>query len=585
MENKEKVSVRGNIWVQKDSEFSVIDEIQKSHDLPEAGARRRAPRCVKNEEVEAFLTPTLNKNLPDPFLIKYIDIGACRLADAIENKEKITIFGDYDVDGATSSSVMSLFLTGFGIEHDVIIPDRDDGYGAEPRDIDTALAFGSSLFITVDCGVSAFTALEYAKEKGIDVMVVDHHEPGEKLPECLAIVNPKLHENGSYNAFKMMAAVGGVFMLTIATSRELRNRGFYKNNQEPDLRKLLDLVAFGTICDAVPLQGVNRLFVKSGLVHANRKTNMGLDTLAEVSNISESISGYHLGFILGPRINAAGRIGGAELGYRLLTSTSKEQAVAIASKLDELNIRRREIEADVLYQSIEQAEKSPIDGNIILVHGQGWHQGVIGIVAGRLKERYNMPALVLTVENGIAKGSARSIHGFDLGGIIIENVASGLLLHGGGHMMAAGFSLEESKIPEFKKELEKRYLENQKTITKDTQLNIDLYTTVAGINSLELLRKLEMLEPFGEGNPEIVVAMNDIFASNISIVGNGNIKCSLRGMTDGYINAIAFRCADTEIGQFLLRNKGEPFSVAGKVSINRFRGRENPQFVISDIIA
>ncbi len=585
MTAEKKLSLRGNIWVERKSNTSSVSEIIKECDIPEAIAKILVNRDIDKNSVASFMAPTLGKDLPDPFTIKYTDVAAKRFADAIENNEKISIFGDYDVDGATSSSVLSLFLKELGIEHQVTIPDRDDGYGAEPRDIDNAIAFGASLFVTVDCGVSAFAALEYAKEKGIDVIVADHHEPGETLPPCVAMVNPKIHENGADNPFRIMAAVGVVWVLCIAISRELRNRGYYKDKKEPDLRKLLDLVAFGTICDAVPLKGVNRLFVKSGLNCANRKENVGFSTLAEVAGVKEDISSFHLGFLLGPRINAAGRIGGAELGYNLLTATSKDQALKIAAKLDELNIRRREIEADVLYQSIEQAEKDPLDGNIVLVKGNKWHQGVIGIVAGRLKERYNLPALVLSVDNGVAKGSARSIHGFDLGGVIIENVAKGLLLHGGGHMMAAGFSLEEEKIPEFKKELEKRFLESRDGAAIESELAIDMFASIGGINSLDFLYKLEKLEPFGEGNPEIVFAINDVMASNVSIVGSGNIKCSLRGMTDGYINAIAFRCADTEIGQFLLKNKGEPFSVAGKVSINRFRGRETPQFVISDIIA
>ncbi len=585
MENEKKLSLRGCYWVERQTDIKEIEAIQNNHNLSEAVARVLVNRGINNSGVEDFLNPTLGKCLPDPFLIKYTDVAAKRIADAVENKEKVSVFGDYDVDGATSSAVISMFLRSLGVDCAVTIPDRDDGYGAEPRDIDTAIEYGSSLFITVDCGVSAFSALEYAQEKGIDVIVADHHEPSETLPPCVAMVNPKIHENGKDNPFRMMAAVGVVFMLCIAVNRELRERGYYIENKEPDLRPYLDLVAFGTICDSVPLQGVNRLFVKAGVPHLNQKSNTGIAVLSEIAGIKEEISNYHLGFILGPRINAAGRIGGAELSYRLLTSESKQEAEDIARKLDELNVLRRQIEADVLYQSIEQVEKDPYEGNVIMVKGNGWHQGVIGIVAGRLKERYNMPALVVSVENGIAKGSARSVHGYDLGGIIIENVASGMLLHGGGHMMAAGFSLQEEKIPEFKAELERRYLEKKEIIASDNELFIDMYTSVAGINSLDFLRKLEAVEPFGEGNPEIVFAIKDVLASNVSIVGNGNVKLSLKGMTDGYINAIAFRCADTEIGQFLLKNRGEPFSVAGKVSINRFRGRETPQFVVTDIIA
>ncbi len=582
---KKTLSLRGNLWTERSADSLVINSIKNTHNLPDTIARILANRKIDKDNVNSFLNPTLGKDLPDPFTIKYMDIAAKRIADAVEKNEKIAIFGDYDVDGATSSAVLSLFLSELGLEHKVTIPDRNDGYGAETKDIDDAIAFNASLFITVDCGVSAFEALKYAKEKMLDVIVADHHEPSEELPECLAMVNPKIKENGENNPFKMVAAVGVVFMLVIATNRELRNRNYYNssNKTEPDIKKLLDLVAFGTICDAVPLTGVSRLFVKAGLVYANRRTNIGLSTLIEVAGVKDDISSYHFGFMLGPRINAAGRIGGAELGYKLLTSSSKEQALKIATKLDELNLLRREIEADVLYQSIAQAEKLPLDGNIIMVQGEKWHQGVIGIVAGRLKERYNLPALVMTIENGIAKGSARSIQGFDLGGIIIENVTKGLLLHGGGHMMAAGFSLEVEKIPEFKAELEKQYKIAMDSAPKDNEIMIDMYTSISGVNSLEFLRKIESLEPFGEGNPEVVFAINDVIASGINIIGNGNIKCNLRSITDDKINAIAFRVVDNELGQFLLQNKGEPFNIAGKATINRFKNRENPQFIISDI--
>lgn len=581
---EDKVSLRGNIWIEKKSKLEDINAIQARYGLTEPISRIIVNREVQEDAVESFLHPTLGKDLPDPFTIKYTDKAAARIADAIQAGEKIAVFGDYDVDGATSAAVLSSFLKEVGTPHEVRIPDRDDGYGAEPKDVDDAIAQGCTLFITVDCGTTAFAALEHAKDKGMDAIVVDHHEPGAVLPHCLAIVNPKLHENGMDNPCRIMAAVGVVFMLVIAISRELRTRGFYASRPEPDLKKLLDLVAFGTVCDAVPLKGVNRLFVKAGLFYAERRTNKGLAVLAEVAGIKAEIGCYHLGFVLGPRINAGGRIGGADLGYRLLTSTSREEALDIAMKLDGLNIRRREIESEVLYQSIEQVEKEPLDGNVIIVKGKGWHQGVIGIVAGRLKERYNLPSLVLSIDGDTAKGSARSVHGFDLGNVIIESVAKGLLLHGGGHMMAAGFTLSVDKIPEFRKELEKSYITTMAAEKRHNEMNIDMYTTIAGINSLEFLRELEKLEPFGEGNPEVVFAIRDVIASNITIVGNGNIKCRLRGMTDGHITAIMFRAADTEIGRFLLANRGEPFSVAGRASINRYRGMETPQLIITDIM-
>ena len=578
-----KTSLRNNVWVERKINAANVQAMQLKNGVCDTIARILDSRGVDSSAVESFVNPTLKNDLPDPDIIAHMGKAASRIADAVQKKEKIAVFGDYDVDGVTSSAMMDLFLRSVGAEVVIKIPDRDDGYGAEVQDVDEFVALEAGLFITVDCGTTAIETARYAKEKKLDMIVVDHHEPGNVLPDALAIVNPKLEENGADNPCRMMAAVGVVFMLVIAISRELRKRNFYtESTPEPDLRQWMSLAAFGTVCDMVPLNGINRLIVRSGIALMAHKENLGMAVLAEVAGVKDSISNYHLSFVLGPRVNAGGRIGVANLGYRLLVSNNRDEALDIAYKLNEMNIKRREIEQDVLLQSIEQIESKP-QGNVVLVKGDGWHQGVVGIVAGRLKERYNSPAVVITVDGDNAKGSARSIPGFDLGAVIIKSVESGLLTQGGGHMMAAGFSLETAKIGEFKEELEKKYLESKAALVQYNYLELDGYISILGLN-LELLKKMEEMEPYGEGNPEPVFAIENVSLASMNVLEGGHVKCSLRSTNGGYINAIAFRAVDNEIGQFLMKNKGEAFNVAGKASINRYRDRENPQFVILDIM-
>lgn len=438
------LSLGGNIWKFASYREDAAERIAALYGLPAAVAAVVAARGIGVGEVDDFLYPKMQNLMPDPFCLKDMEKAALRIAGAVERGERVAVIGDYDVDGATSSSLLKLFLHSVGCEAPVHIPEREEGYGPSKTAVDEFAALGTNLLITTDCGTTAFEVLEYAKNKGMDVIVLDHHEAETRLPDICAVVNPKrLDESDEYPCLKYLAAVGVVFLTVVAVNRELRKRGFYQNRPAPDLMKWLDLVALGTVCDVVPLLGLNRAFVRQGLKVMSLRQNCGLKALADKASLSEAPTSYHLGFVLGPRINAGGRVGEASTGSRLLCATDDFQAAMLADRLDGFNALRKEIEAYVLLQAIEILEGTPQPYPIAFVYGHDWHQGVIGIVAGKLKERYGLPAFVMSVENDEVKGSARSVPGLNIGALVMAAKEKGLLTKGGGHNMAAGFSLEE----------------------------------------------------------------------------------------------------------------------------------------------
>ena len=386
-ERENNISIGGNLWHITDENVRLSELIAQRYNLPYIMAKIIALRGIEVGEVEYFLLPKISTLMPDPYVLKDMKRASDRIAEAIINKQKIAIIGDYDVDGATSTSVMKLFLRSVGVEPDVHIPDRDEGYGPSKQAVDNFALSGCDLLLTLDCGTSAFEPLEYAVEKGFDVIVLDHHEAEVKLPKIYAVVNPKrLDESNDYPSLKYMAAVGVVFMTVVAVNRTLREKGFYNNKiKEPDLKKWLDLVALGTVCDVVPLKGINRAYVAQGLKIMAQRGNIGLTTLMDKANLSETPTAFHLGYVLGPRINACGRVGDADMGNQLLCCNNDYQAQLLVDKLNEFNAERKDIENHVLLSAIEQVEGYPQEYPIAFVYGSDWHQGVIGIVAGRLK--------------------------------------------------------------------------------------------------------------------------------------------------------------------------------------------------------
>ena len=545
--------------------------------LPLPVARIIASRGIPVDDVANFINPKLQNLMPDPFCMKDMEKAAKRIAEAIVKKQKVAIIGDYDVDGATSSSVLRLYLESVGIEPEIHIPERDEGYGPSRQAFDEFAAFGAELVITVDCGTTAFDVFDYAGSLNIPVIVLDHHEAEVRLPEVYAVVNPKrLDESDDYPYLKYMAAVGVVFCTIVAVNRELRKQGFFAGREEPNLLQWLDLVALGTVCDVVPLLGLNRAFVRQGLRIMSLRSNTGLRALIDKSGISEAPSAFHLGYVLGPRINACGRVGEASLGNKLLCSRDDFQAGQLADKLNEFNAQRKEIEAYVLLSAIEMLEGTPQEYPIAFAAGKDWHQGVVGIVAGKLKERYNVPAFVMSIEPDEVKGSARSVPGVDLGALIIAAKEKGLLTKGGGHTMAAGFSLPEDKIEAFRR-FAGEYV-RQKLGEEDVApvIEVDSALDLLGANT-DFAAALELLEPFGAGNAEPKVVKP-------GIVGAGHVRCFLTSGNGGSLKAMAFKIADTELGKTLLNSQGAAFDIAGVLRRDNWQGRNSVQFIIDDAI-
>ena len=578
------ISLGGNLWQVASVDERLAEILVQKYGLPILIAKIIALRGITSDDVINFLDPKISTLMPDPHVLKDMQKAAERIADAIIENQKIAIIGDYDVDGATSTSVMKLFLRSVGIEPDIHIPDRDEGYGPSKQAVDDFKNKGADLLLTLDCGTTAFEPLEYATSLGIDVVVLDHHEAEVKLPKIYALVNPKrLDESDDYPSLKFMAAVGVVFMTVVAVNSSLRQRGFYNNDRpEPDLKRWLDLVALGTVCDVVPLKGINRAYVSQGLKVMANRSNIGLKVLMDKANLSDIPNAFHLGYVLGPRINACGRVGDADMGNQLLCCNSDYQAELLVDKLNEFNLKRKDIENHVLLSAIEQVEGTPQEYPIAFVYGKDWHQGVIGIVAGRLKERYNVPSFVMSIEADEVKGSARSISQVDLGALIISAKEKGILTKGGGHIMAAGFSLEEEKIEEFKKFVGEYVIARIGDEAITPVLNIDAILDVGGAN-IELADYLEKLEPFGAGNTEPILMLKNVKIIKPSLIGVGHVRCVLISDNGASIKAVAFRVGDNQIGNAMLNAKGEKFDVVGVLRRDKWNGRNEIQFIINDV--
>ena len=577
-------SLGGNLWNVAQADERIVELMVQRYNLPYIMAKILVLRGVNVDEVPAYLDPKIQNLMPNPFVLKDMQKVSQRLAEAVIKKQKVAIIGDYDVDGATSSSVLMLFLRAVGLEPLIHIPERDEGYGPSKKAVDDFKAQGAEVLVTVDCGTTAFEVLEYATSQGMEVMVIDHHEAEASLPKIFGVVNPKrLDEDNDYPYLRYMAAVGVVFLTVVAINRELREKGFYKADiKEPDLMKWLDLVALGTVCDVVPLKGLNRAYVKQGLKVMANRGNLGLTALIDKAGLTETPSAFHLGYVLGPRINACGRVGESYMGNKLLCETNSYQADLMAEKLCEFNVQRKDIEAYVMLSAIEILEGNPNKYPIAFVYAKDWHQGVIGIVAGKLKERYNLPSFVMSIEDDEVKGSARSIPQVDLGALVMSAKEKGILTKGGGHTMAAGFSLTEDKIEEFYEFAGQYVVEKIGGEALTPTIEVDATLDAMGIN-FELADYLEKLEPFGAGNSEPKLLLKNVRVSKSSIVGVGHVRCILSSANGGSLKAMAFRVADNEIGKALLQAKGDTFDVIGVLRKDNWQGRNNLQFIIEDI--
>jgi single-stranded-DNA-specific exonuclease len=574
-------SLCGRRWRQRAADPRLALALSQRHGLPEILGRVLAARGVAAADVGQFLDPTIRDLLPDPSCFKDMDIAAKRLADAVESGEIVAVFGDYDVDGATSSALLQRFMTVVGGHVVVYIPDRQkEGYGPTLPALMHLKESGAGVVVTVDCGITAHAPLAAAAEAGLDVIVVDHHVAEPLLPRALAVINPnRLDEDGRYG---QLAAGGVAFLLAVAVNRELRRRGRYKTRPEPDLLGLLDLVALGTVADVVKLTGVNRALVAQGLRVMRRGSNRGLAALAEVGRVNGRIDAYALGFILGPRVNAGGRVGRAGLGARLLATDHPREAAELARELDAFNVERREIESAVLAQAIDQVERADRAAPLIFVAAEGWHPGVIGIVAGRLKERYNRPACVVALADGIGKGSGRSVGQVALGAAVIAARQAGLLINGGGHAMAAGFTVEAGKLSALRDFLADRIdgeLGNEPIIP---ELAIDGALAPAAATP-DFVERLDKLAPFGAGNAEPRFVLPAVRAVRADVVGGHHVRCILTDATGAVrLKAIAFRCVETPLGAALLQSGGAAFHLAGHLRADEWQDVKRVQLCIDD---
>ncbi len=578
-------SLSGRLWQARPVDTRLAEAISQRFDLPEVAGRVLAGRGVGLEEVAAFLNPSLREFLPDPSSLRDMDRAAERIAAAIISGEATAVFGDYDVDGATSSALLKRFFDAAGGNLVFYIPDRmKEGYGPNAPALKKLADDGISLVITVDCGILSFEPLATAARIGLDVIVVDHHKADPALPDAHAVINPnRLDESGDLGH---LAAVGVAYLLVIAVNRVLREAGWYRNGRiEPNLLAWLDIVALGTVCDVVPLTGLNRAFVAQGLKVMAGRENTGLAALSDVGGIQETPNAYHAGFILGPRVNAGGRIGESDLGARLLTTADKLEAKAIAERLNALNLERREIENTVLGEAVTAVESrkglTGEAGPVIFAAGQGWHPGVIGIVASRLKDRYQRPALVIGIENGIAKGSARSIRGVDIGAAVIEASRRGLLMNGGGHAMAAGLTANEDKLPELETFLAEWLADDVKKAQRGASLQLDGLLALKGANP-DLLSKLQMIAPYGVGNPEPRFAIPNVSLIKVDIVGKDHVRCIFAGSDGGRIKAMAFRSAGQPLGEALLTGAGRRFHIAGKLKLDDWGNIPKAEMFLDD---
>ncbi|MPZ11099.1 MAG: single-stranded-DNA-specific exonuclease RecJ [Kiloniellaceae bacterium] len=575
-------SLTGKRWEERLADGRQALALSQQLGLPEVIGRVLAARGVVLDEAERFLNPTLRDFLPDPSIFRDMDRAAARLRAAIEGGEKIAVFGDYDVDGATSAAVLARFFTALGVTLEIYIPDRlAEGYGPNAPALKRLKAQGVDLVITVDCGITAFEALDEAAAAGLDVIVVDHHAAEPRLPVAAAVVNPNRLDDSSGHG--QLAAVGVAFLLVVALSRALREAGWYArhNRAVPDLIQWLDLVALGTVCDVVPLTGLNRALVTQGLKVMAARRNVGLVALSDVSRIDDRPGTYHAGFLLGPRVNAGGRVGEAPLGAQLLCCNDPGEAATIAARLDGYNAERKEIELQVLDQAIRQVEESGPGEGLVVAAAEGWHAGVIGIVASRLKERFGKPALVVALDGGVGKGSARSVPGVDLGAAVIAARQAGLLLNGGGHPMAAGLTVAAAGLAELTAFLDARLARRLVEIAYRPSLGIDGALKPRGA-TLELLAQLERCGPFGVGNTQPRFALPAVRVAKASVVGDNHVRCFLGDPQGGSLKGIAFRALESDLGPALLQTAGLPLHVAGRLQIDRWGGREGVQFIIED---
>ena len=574
----DRLSVTGRRWQMRPVEDRQVRAVAQVSGLVEPAARVLAGRGVGPQDALAYLTPTLRHQMPDPSVVVDMDKAAGRLADAIEAGARLAVFADYDVDGGASAAIVIRLLRALGSNADLYVPDRQrEGYGLNAAGLQYLARSGVDLVVAVDCGTTSFAAIDAATQAGLEVIVVDHHAAEVRHPAALALVNPNRVDDRS--GLGDLPAAGLCFLLAVAVVRALRTRGRFDGRPEPDLMRLLDLVALATVCDVAPMTGLNRVLVRQGLKVMARRGNAGLVALADRAGLRTAPDVGHLGFLFGPRINAGGRIGRCDLGASLLATDDPVEAARLADLLDSHNEDRKAIEADVLTQARRQVESDGAAPPVVVAAGRGWHPGVIGIVAGRLKELYHRPTCVIALDGDTGKGSGRSMPGFDLGAAVLAARQAGLLTNGGGHPMAAGFTVAADRVAAFGAFLAERAKDAEREAAVPV-LDLDGSLSTGGA-TLDLARCMAAIGPFGPGNPEPRFVIRDAVLRWAEPVGKGHLRCNLDGV-GGRLAAIAFRAMDTPLGEALRCAVGSPVGLAGRLTVNSWQGRETAQLIIDD---
>ncbi len=573
------LSVLDRRWVIKPANQASIESLCQKKNLNHIFSKILTSKGISESNYDNYINPKIKNFLPNPFIFKDMEEAIKKIYFHIIDKNKITLYGDYDVDGASACAILSKYLKNLGVDHEIYIPDRiKDGYGPNIKAFEKIINNQSKLIIMLDCGTQSFDSIAYANQKEVDTIIIDHHKSIEIIPKAHAVINPnRFDEDGAYG---YLCAAGLVFIFLVALNRHLINEKYFtKNNLTiPDLLDFLDIVMLGTVCDVVPLIELNRAFVKQGLKIMSKRKNLGLKTLSDMSEISYIPTSKDVGFKIGPKINAGGRIGQSELGVNLLLSSEPEKAYLISKQLHDLNLKRRDIENKVLLDAIDKADKEK-KNNIIVLHSNDWHEGIIGIIASRIVDLYNKPCIVISTQKDIAKGSARSVQGFDIGLAIIKAKQKNLIIKGGGHVMAGGFSIEVKNIDIFKFEI--NHLFNKIDTKLNNDLLIDLALSPQALDD-NFIKYIEMLEPFGSSNKEPVLMLNNIEVSKANIVKKSHIKCFFKTI-DRYIDVMSFNSVGKPIGEYLLNAKKSRFDVVCKASLNYWNNRQNLQLILLDL--
>ena len=576
------VSVTGKNWFLKKFDQEQIVYLKDNFSLDEITAKLLVLRNIKREDVNSFLNPSIKNFLPNPDCLLDMKKSTLRTLNAIQNNEKIGIFGDYDVDGATSTALLGRYFDKLKLNYEIYIPDRkNEGYGPSISGFKNLIEKNVNLIFTVDCGTLSFEAINFAKKKNIDVIVLDHHQSEINLPKAYSVVNPNRLDDKSN--LQYLCAVGVTFMFLVSINRELRLIDWFKKNsiEEPSLINYLDLVSLGTVCDVVPLVGLNRAIVKQGLKIFKAKNNLGLKTLIDICKIETNPSIYHLGYILGPRINAGGRVGKCSHGANLLLNSNPKEVFKIATELDQFNKERKSLEQDLIKKILIESENK-LNDPVLILQGSNWHEGIIGIVAARLKDKFNKPTIIISINGDLGKASARSIVGFDIGKQIITAVHQGILLKGGGHKMAGGFTLEKENIPLFKDFLIKNFNKVKIDNTKNLTLQLDSIIAPSALNE-DFFDEINILGPFGSGNNEPKFLIEKIKVISSNIVGDNHIKSILRGNDGSVFKGFIWNGKNGPLEPFFFKKDKRLINIAGKIRLNEWQGKKNIEFIIEDI--